>query len=90
MIATEHQWLIPFLSFCRNKANGLRIDAGYSGAMNDGGASRLEDAVNAFEAGLQGIIPECLMKHYQEYQRANDPEWAELQRLGKKFGIKVD
>ena len=49
--------------------------------MDDGGASRLEDQVRFFTLGQQGDIP----VEWREYEKYLDPEWAEYERLKKKF-----
>ena len=62
-------------------AGRKRDDAGHGGRMDDGGASRLEDQVRFFTLGQQGDIP----VEWREYEKYLDPEWAEYERLKKKF-----
>lgn len=72
----------------RVKAAKLRNDAGYSGRMDDGGASTLLSNLEFWLAGLQEQIPEAFQEYADEITREADPEWAEYQRLQKKFSGK--
>lgn len=63
-----------------------RDNAAYSGEWNDGGASALEDQVKFYRYGIEGRIPPEWKKYADQATREDDPEWAEYQRLRKKFG----
>lgn len=69
-------------------AEDMRQGAGYSGSYTDGGAGSLENAVKYYRLGQQGVIPEEWKKYAEQVKREADPEWLELQRLQKKFGMK--
>lgn len=62
-------------------AKKSREDAGYSGRMDDGGASRLEDQVKFYNYGRNGATP----PEWEHYEKQLDPEFQEYQRLKKKF-----
>jgi hypothetical protein len=59
----------------------LAESAGYAGAMDDGGAGRLREQLEFWQAGLAGDVP----KEWDEYLKPLDPEYAEYLRLHKKF-----
>ena len=66
----------------REEANRKETNAGYAGEMGDRGASRLRSELECWICGLKNVIP----PHWQEIVRKKqDPEWAEYQRLKKKF-----
>lgn len=75
-----------FLEFLRKKAESLADAAGYNGEMNDGGATRLREAISAYVAGTKGIVPSAWENYVAEYQTLNDPEYSEYVRLRNKFG----
>lgn len=81
---TEHE-LTLMLAFARKDADNKRTNAAYGGAMHDGGARRIEEIVNAFEAGMSGRIPSTLIEYYKEAVRQSDPEYKDYLRLKKKF-----
>lgn len=81
---------LAFITWCLENAEERRSNAGYSGSMGDNGAHDLENRIQAWDAGLRGVIPECLKCEHQTYLKETDPEWEILKRLGSKFGIKVD
>lgn len=60
-------------------------NAGYSGAMNDGGASVIRSYVEIWKAGLSEQIPKALKNYYDEIVCEEDPEWKEYKRLKAKF-----
>lgn len=63
--------------------------AGYNGSFHDGGASVVEEKVQAFKAGMELRIPEFWSAQYAEtydrYLKVQDPEWQNYQRLKAKF-----
>ena len=65
-------------------AKRMAENAGYSGAMNDGGASVLENQVRFYLMGRSGEMPD----EWKQYANKLDPEYAEWQRLQKKFGAR--
>lgn len=66
-------------------ANDLQNDAGHAGAMTDYGAQNLRDQVSVFQAGRRGEVPEKWQLYAEMMDRETDPEYAEYQRLKKKF-----
>ena len=56
-------------------------DAGYSGRMDDGGASRLRDQVKFYQLGMNDQIP----NDWKKYVKETDPEFSEYIRLKNKF-----
>lgn len=57
-------------------------NAGYGGEWGDHGASELEKEVKFFKMGMKGEMPE----EWKPYTTSLDPEYAEYQRLKRKFG----
>lgn len=80
-----HQDLLELSDYIQQVANKLRIDAGYSGSYTDGGSHALIDTVIAFRAGLDRSIPIIWEKYLEDWKKCKDPEYAEYQRLKKKF-----
>ncbi len=74
------------VAFLLKKAEAMAYDAGMSGSMGDNGAKTLRDQITCWVAGLRGETPDCWEEYIQEYNRENDPDYAEYQRLMKKFG----
>ncbi len=60
-------------------------DAAYGGSMTDGGAEQLRAEADCFLAGIRGTIPERWRKYIDMAEHESDPEYAEYQRLRKKF-----
>lgn len=60
-------------------ANQLEKDA--IGEKNDGGAGKLREKISIWQAGLAGKVPDQWKEHLKEA----DPEYAEYERLKKKF-----
>lgn len=69
----------------RKEADEAELSAGYSGEMSDGGADRMRQQADAFEAGLKGIVPDFLKDILLQVQRENDSEYAKYLELKKKF-----
>lgn len=74
------------------KADDLRANAGYSGAMHDGGSGRVQDEANAFICGLSGILPNGwntemakVQMDFDQKVKEKDPEYKEFVRLKEKF-----
>lgn len=63
-------------------AENKKLDAGYSGRWDDGGANRLEEQVKFFKLGMAGTLP----PDWDKYKRELDPEYVEYLRLKRKFG----
>ena len=70
-------------------AANVRMDAGYSGRMDDGGASQMEerlkywlDGVNFSGTGVTSVYASILKRVEEE----SDPEYLEFKRLQEKFG----
>lgn len=81
---------VAFIQWCYKNVEERRNNAGFSGSMGDDGARDLENRTQAWDAGLRGVIPECLKKDHQKYLKETDPEWGQLKHLAEKFGIKVE
>lgn len=64
----------------------LEENAGYSGAMNDGGCGRMIENVEMFVHGWFKSIPREWSSRLTKLAHKNDPDWQEYQRLRKKFG----
>jgi hypothetical protein len=63
-------------------ANKKREDAAYGGQHHDGGASMIETQVKFYNYGRAGKVP----PEWKGLESQLDPEYAEYQRLQKKFG----
>jgi hypothetical protein len=74
-----------FAAYCRKIAEQRRLDAGYSGSYDDGGARMLEEKVEAWEAGLNGTIPKCISNLHKEFSKTIDPEYQKYLELKKRF-----
>ena len=74
-----------FLAIERDAAQKY-INAGMSGSNGDGGASVLREQVKYYKYGRDGILPPEWEPYQLQALRESDPDWAELQRLKKKFG----
>ena len=81
-ITPEHATRIARVA--RRDAEDVEQAAGHNGAMHDGGAIRM--LVDAWEAGLEGRVPNSLRDYATQAKREADPDWAEYQRLKAKFG----
>lgn len=64
-----------------DEAESRRLNAGYAGRMDDGGARLLKDQVKYYSLGQMGKIPEEWMK----FATKLDPEYELYQRLKNKF-----
>lgn len=80
--ASPHQ---AFIGYLRNEIEKARESAAFGGSMGYDGASRLEALTNSWEAGLKRLVPDELQGHLAEFERENDPEWKEYNRLKEKF-----
>ena len=63
-----------------------RNTAAHNGEWSDGGASTLEAQVKFYRYGREGRVPPEWKEYAAQATREDDPEWAEYQRLRKKFG----
>lgn len=70
----------------KQDAERMKNDAGFGGRMDDGGAKRLTEIVDAWVSGLNSKVPEELQRYQEIVQREADPDWDEYQRLKRKFG----
>lgn len=84
-VKREKKELQHIIALVLAEAQRLEMGAAHMGARDDGGAGRLEEQAKFFRAGLRGEIPE----EWKKYELRADPEYAEWQRLNKKFGGKV-
>lgn len=75
-----------FLEYLKQVADNLRTDAAFGGEFGDRGAGALEDQVKCYVAGQKGYTPEVWSGYVHEFNRLNDPEYDEYQRLKAKFG----
>ena len=60
-------------------------DAGWSGALNDGGCKEMKARINSYICGREGKIPDWLEPYIKEAKSQEDPEYLEYQRLKAKF-----
>jgi uncharacterized protein YihD (DUF1040 family) len=66
-------------------ARQLRDDAGYSGAMNDGGAGIVLAQLKFYKYGRDRVIPPEWSQYAKDYARSVDPDYSEYLRLKEKF-----
>lgn len=66
------------------EADRRELNAAHAGERGDYGASKLREQVRFFRLGMKGEIP----TEWEKYEKLLDPEYAEWQRLNKKFGGK--
>ena len=59
--------------------------AGYSGAMNDGGARAMRESFSMYKQGFNKILPVKYKALLEEDAKHRDPEYQEYLRLKKKF-----
>lgn len=69
----------------RLRGEELKNDAAHTGGWSDNGGGALIAEADAFDAGLDGRLPDGWEEYAEEYRREKDPEWQEYQRLKKKF-----
>jgi len=85
----DHQFRVQdFIEFGIRTAASKAVSAGYSGAMNDGGAQAFFATVQSWVAGLSGTFPMGLefSGFAKEMTKKYNPEaWEEYQRLKKLF-----
>lgn len=67
-------------------AQMAKEDAGWSGRMDDGGASEMATQVEYYRYGMEGVIPPEWEYYVNELKCEKDPEWVEYRRLKEKFG----
>lgn len=82
---TNRQQLAQFIAFANQVASNKRESSGFSGSWNDGGASRLEENIKTWHAGLEGKIPESLKDIVTDFEHSIDPEYQKYLELKKKF-----
>ena len=81
----SEQHLETALRLAMQDANRRGVDASYSGEMGDRGASRMRELVMVYRHGMSRTVPAFLKPYLEEAVRIADPEYAEYQRLKKKF-----
>lgn len=69
-------------------ARKLGENAGYSGAIHDGGSGVIEATVKYYRYGMLGEVPPEWQPYAAEVIAEADPEYATYQRLKAKFGAK--
>lgn len=69
----------------RQDAENKKYDAGMGGEMGDRGAANLLENLEYFRCGLRGELPPQWKKYWDEAQAKADPEYAEYERLKRKF-----
>jgi hypothetical protein len=74
------------LEYILKAADKAAFDAGIGGSYSDGGASNMREQVAMFNHGRSSTIPKKWDKHYKEYIREVDPDYATYLQLQKKFG----
>jgi hypothetical protein len=67
------------------EANSRRLDAGYGGRMDDGGASALETQVAYFNYGRTDTLPPEWIKFEKQAIAEADPDYKKYLELKKKF-----
>lgn len=72
-------------AYVRQAGYNAQSDAGYSGAMHDGGGGALIKEADAFVAGLERRLPTGWEKYASEVKKEADPEYAQYMRLKRKF-----
>lgn len=75
-----------FLEFLVDKVKELEMNAGYSGAMHDGGSRDLNNQIECYIHGQHSELPTLWKTYYDEFKVKNDPEYKLYQRLKQKFG----
>ncbi len=75
----------PFVLFALRAAEDMRQNAGFSGSMHDDGAGALEDAIEAYVAGLNKEVPKGLKDLHKKFERSSDPKYAQYLELKKQF-----
>jgi len=73
------------MSFVLSHAQAKRVNAGRAGQMGDGGASYDELMVKLVRQVLNEEEPGCWTKEWCSVVKAEDADWAEYQRLKRKF-----
>jgi len=77
-----------FAEYALHIAQRRRTNAGFSGAYDDGGASAIEAAVDAWISGLNQTIPSAnsvLGPVYRSFNRDTDPRYEQYLRLKAEF-----
>lgn len=79
---------LKFVEYALKQAQQKRDDAGFGGAMHDGGASDIEHALTSWIDGLQGRTPSCypLFELHKQFTVEADPDYAKYLELKKRFG----
>lgn len=60
-----------------------------SGAAGDGGASRMRDKLRYWTAGLRNEVPDEYQEIVRQFEKEQDPEYAQYLKLKKKFEEEV-
>ena len=75
-----------FLKYLADEAKAEKRNAEFSGSWGDGGCNSTMTSIMIYRAGQKGTIPDAWKKDYIEFNKINDPDFAEYVRLNKKFG----
>ena len=74
-----------FTQWLQQLADNKRDNAGFTGSMNDGGASDIEEQIETYTAGVNGTIPVGWTEHYKQFSNEQDPDYAKYLKLKEKF-----
>ncbi len=103
MSVNEEERLVILHAICQDllrEAEKRKLDAGYSGSWDDGGASRIRADVDFFLAGLNKRVPSDWTKRYEKAEieflkrkkenaalevAQQDPDYERWVELNKKF-----
>ena len=72
----------------RAAGQSLQHSAGMDGEMGDRGGGTLIAQADAFDAGLDNVLPVAWQRYAEQDARETDPQWAKYQELKKHFGDK--
>lgn len=81
MSVVNREYFDKIIQLVLKDAEHARINAGYSGRWDDGGANKFEEQVKFFQYGLNATLP----PEWKQYELLLDPEYNEYLRLHKKF-----
>lgn len=68
-----------------NESDDKELIAAMSGAAGDGGASRMRDKLRYWTAGLRNEVPDEYQEIVRQFEKEQDPEYAQYLKLKKKF-----
>lgn len=82
---TTNDTIIKALRLALEDAYKKREAAAHGGEWTDGGAGHLRELVAEYNAGRNGTVPNFLKPYIEKANVQADPEYAEYERLKKKF-----